>query len=499
MNNSDASKKGMRARSNGSANPSNRKTSSCISDPVMTIGRDEMNLADFPLTVLASRPPKGATSLVFEDEVGEKHGRNRVKRRLTVSACSEYGLPTASDDEVILGLIQLTYATDFADRKLSFSPAELFRVLGWRNEGRSYSRLENSLKRWVGVTLYYVNAWRDNESKTWVDEHFHLLNSVAIPRHHRRQSKKACNGRRLPWTTIWNETVFKSFQDGYVRELDVGVLRRLKTAAAKRMYRFLDRRLYKTDRLTFDLRAFACERIGFSRAYDNSQLKRKLDQAIRELEQVEFLEPVPKEQRYRQVRRGDWKVTFILSGKWKQKKRERSRCSPLETVLMDRGIEKHMAAKLDREGSHEAVRQCVREYDELLKSGGGANLENPPGFLVKKIREGLASDKAGRRQKHAPRTRRDSTPAKSTSTAFEPAGSEEAESQSKLAAIRDHLAKLSPEERDLLEVAAFEQADSFQLACYERAKVDENSRLRVEYRNVIVESHVRRLLGIKAE
>jgi hypothetical protein len=81
----------------------------------------------------------------------------------------------------------------------------------------------------------------------------------------------------------------------------------------------------------------------------------------------------------------------------------------------------------------------------------------------------------------------------------EPATSEAAESQSKLAAIRDHLAKLSPEERDSLEVAAFEQADSFQLACYERSKVDENSRLRIEYRNVIVESHVRRLLGIQAE
>ena len=291
MNNSGHSNKGLEAHLDDSITPSNRRSGSSISDPVMTIGRDEMNLADFPLTVLASRPPKGATSLVFEDEVGDKHGRNRVKRRLTVSACSEYGLPTASDDEVILGLIQLTYATDFADRKLAFTPAELFRVLGWRNEGRSYSRLEKSLKRWVGVTLYYVNAWRDNKSKTWVDEHFHLLNSVVIPRNHRRLNKMACHSRRLPWTTVWNEVVFKSFRDGYVRELDIGALRRLKTAAAKRMYRFLDKRLYRTDRLTFDLRACACERIGFSRAYDNSQLKRKLDQAIRELENVWILGP----------------------------------------------------------------------------------------------------------------------------------------------------------------------------------------------------------------
>ena len=494
MNNSDASKKRMDARSNDSVNPSNRKASSCISDPVMTIGRDEMNLADFPLTVLASRPPKGATSLVFEDEVGEKHGRNRVKRRLTVLACSEYGLPTASDDEVILGLIQLTYATDFADRKLSFTPAELFRVLGWRNEGRAYSRLETSLKRWVGVTLFYENAWRDNQLKAWMDEHFHLLDNVVIPRRHRRDSKKARKGRCLSWTATWNETVFKSFQDGYIRELDIGVLRRLKTAAAKRIYRFLDKRLYRIDRLTFNLRAFACERIGFSRAYDNSQLKRKLDQAIKELEQVGFLEPLPREQRYRQVRRGEWKVTFIKSSKWKQKKRERSECTPLEAVLMDRGIEKHMAAKLAREGPHEAIRQCVREYDELLKAEGGANLENPPGFLVDRIRKRLALNNDACRQRYSSSTRIDSTLTTHPPAASKSSGSQAAKSDTQIGAIREYLDKMSPEERNSLETDAMKAADCVRRAGYERAESAGSPRLLAEYRNVIIESHVRRLL-----
>ena len=69
------------------------------------------------------------------------------------------GLPTAADDEVILGLVQLTYASRFSGRRLAFVPADLFRVLGWRGEGRDYSLLEKSLKRWIGVTLYYDHAW----------------------------------------------------------------------------------------------------------------------------------------------------------------------------------------------------------------------------------------------------------------------------------------------------------------------------------------------------
>ncbi|NLS92122.1 MAG: hypothetical protein GXX96_08070 [Planctomycetaceae bacterium] len=463
-----------------------------ISDPVMKMGRDEMNLADFPLAMLATRPPKGVKSLVFEDEVVEKHGRSRVKRRLTVLACSEYGLPTASDDEVILGLIQLTYAAGFTDRKLSFTPAELFRVLGWRSEGRSYSRLEDSLRRWVGVTLYYENAWRDNRLKTWMDEHFHLLDNVVIPRRHRRQATKACNGRCLAWTATWNETVFKSFQDGYIRKLDMGVLRRLRTSAARRMFRFLDKRFYNTKRLSFDVRTFACERVGFSRNYDNSQLKRKLLEGIRELERVGFLKSLPKEKRYRQVRRGRWEVLFI--GNAKHTNVNQSVSTPLEFVLTERGVKRPEAAKLMREGSHETIRRCVREYDELLKSGRGANLGNPPGLLVKNIRERLAANKAGRREKDSTRTGRDCTRSRRTPTAFEPAESEAAESHTQLEAIRGHLAKLSLEERESLEADAMKAADPVRQAGYRRAESAGNSRLLAEYRNAIIESHVLRLL-----
>jgi hypothetical protein len=53
------------------------------------IGRDEMNLAEFPITLLADRAPEGVKTLVFED----KHGT------LTVVGSDDYGLPTAPDSE----------------------------------------------------------------------------------------------------------------------------------------------------------------------------------------------------------------------------------------------------------------------------------------------------------------------------------------------------------------------------------------------------------------
>ena len=459
---------------------------SSISDPVMKIGRDEMNWAEFPLGGLASRTPRGTNSLVFEDRVWDKRQKAWVNKRLTVAASTKYGLPTASDDEVILGLLQLTHAGRFVDHKLAFVPAELFRVLGWGDEGRSYSRLEKSLKRWVGVTLYYDHAWWDKGLKAWMDEHFHLLDNVAIPHRHRRRGKNRRQRQRLPWTVTWNQTVFRSFEVGYLRKLDMTVFRKLRSVAAKRMFRFLDKRFYFTNRLSFDLRVFACERIGFNRRDDNSQLKRRLDRAIGELVDVGFLKAIPRTQRYRQIRRGEWEVAFTRKQEPKQAKLRRSTSDFLESALVSRGVREPVAARLVREHSPEDIRRCLKEYDELRKRGGDAKLNNPPGLLISWVKK----------HRDIPS---DSSPPAAEPTVPEPATGEGADSQSKLTAIRDYLAKLSPQERESLEVVAFEQADSFQLGGYERAKTAENSRLLSEYRNVIVEAHVRRLLGSTAK
>lgn len=483
MNNSDFQSGGESDDgSNRSDDPSKLKADSSISDSVMKIGRDEMNLADFPLAGLASRPPKGKMSLAFEDSVWDKRQKTWINKRLTIAASTEYGLPAASDDEVILGLVQMTYAARFTDRKLVFVPAELFRVLGWRGEGRDYSRLEESLKRWVGVTLYYDHAWWDKRLKTWMDEHFHLLDSVVIPRRRNGRGKGVDRGRRPPWTVTWNETVFKSFQDGYLRRFDMGEYRKLKSTAAKRMYRFLGKRFHFTNHLTFNLRVFACERVGFNRKDDNSQLKRRLDRAIRELEDIGLLTRLTKEQRYRQLRRGDWEVTFVRKRKPTEVKPGRSTSNTLEAALVARGVRETAAADLIRNHSPAAIRRCLTEFDGLRERGGDSNLNNPAGLLVTWIN----------RSRDVPC---DSSSSKAESKVSELAEGEAAESRTKLEAIRGHLAKLSLEERESLEADAMKAADPVRRAGYRRAVSAGNSRLLAEYRNAIIESHVLRLLG----
>ena len=147
----------------GSSETSSQKTH------LNRMGRDEMNLAEFPLAVLADRVPHGCKTLVFEDRIWDRSRRRHVPRRLTISASDKFGLPTALDDDVIVGLVQLSKAGEFVNRQVQFSRYQLVRLLAWRDEGKSYVRLEESLKRWLGVALYYENAWWDNARKKLVD------------------------------------------------------------------------------------------------------------------------------------------------------------------------------------------------------------------------------------------------------------------------------------------------------------------------------------------
>ena len=125
-------------------------------DPAARVsdGKDELNLAEFPLCCIADRADPGQNTLVFEDQTWDDERRDMITRRLTVTGSEKYGLPTALDDEVLLGLIQLTKNLGFADRHVPFTRYQLIGLLDWRNETKSYDRIEKSLYRWVGVTLY---------------------------------------------------------------------------------------------------------------------------------------------------------------------------------------------------------------------------------------------------------------------------------------------------------------------------------------------------------
>jgi replication initiator protein A len=364
--------------------------------------KDELNLAEFPIAALSDRVPDGQTTLVFEDRL-EPQGGEPIVRRLTIMGTHKHGLPTSVDDEVLVGLIQLTKRrNNFTDARVPFSRYELIELLGWPQSGPSYRRIEEALHRWVGVVLMYENAWWDNAAKSWVDENFHVLDNVSLYDRERRRPGRsgkpaARQGRRgkkgdgdsepLPLSSFrWNEVIFQSFQSGNLKQLDLEFYLKLRLPTTKRMFRFLDKRFYRRDRLDFDLRTLACEHIGLSRSYAPTELKRRLRPALEELEQLGFLEPLAPEERYSYIARGQWRIILIRGRRDSSGPAPANEVAMLVEALTVRGITAKMAAELV--GTHPAhrIQTKIEVFDWLVRNEDKRVGKNPAGYLVASIR-----------------------------------------------------------------------------------------------------------------
>ncbi|BDC49811.1 hypothetical protein F183_A21270 [Bryobacterales bacterium F-183] len=347
--------------------------------------RDELNFAEFPLASLSTVLPKDQKTLEFSDEIFDKSVNKRVQRKLTITASDKYGLPTATDDEVILGLIQLSAKTNFNDRKVYFTRYELLKLLGWSDSTRNYKRLEQSLNRWLGVTLYYEKSWWSKDEQSWVNEGFHILEHIQVLDQERQRRAVANDAPQAGKSSfVWNDVVFTSFKAGYIKQLDFPFVKSLESAISKRIYRFLDKRFYQRDFHTFDLRTFACEHIGLSKKCHNGELKRVLRPAIQELETRGFIQPLPDEARFVQESRGVWSVTFSRAGRSKREAKEDTK-SPLSEALVQRGLSAASAKKLVAAYRTPAIEEKIALADWLALRKDARVSKSIPGFLYKAI------------------------------------------------------------------------------------------------------------------
>ena len=277
-------------------------------------GRDEMNLVEFPLALLSERAPEGLLTLECSDEIEERGVT--IQRQVIVAATAKYGLPTAKDEDVLMGLLQLAKIhNEFTSPVVSFTRLQLIKLLGWENTRWSYDRIALALDRWQSVSITYRKAWRDNRDRQWQDKSgFGLIDSYGL-----RDSRRATRGgegtepptEALSWFR-WNGFLFDSFQSGYLKKLNYKIYRELEQQAAKRLYRYLDKHFYEPHRvhLEFELQMLAFEHLGMSRRYDSTQIRRALQPAIEELEGIGFIEQRPAESRYKRLGRGRWQVEF---------------------------------------------------------------------------------------------------------------------------------------------------------------------------------------------
>ncbi len=257
------------------------------SSEVVLTSRDEMNLAEFPLAVLSTRTNSKVKTLEFRDNQRLPSGEV-IERQWIITGADKFGLPTATDDDVLLGLMRLTMDQGFRNRKVYFTRYELLGILRWTTEGRSYSRLTKSLDRLSGVRIRAANAFFDNASKAYQTRNFGIIDAYEI---NDGRGNKALSGAEASKSYfIWSEALFHSFKSGFIKKLDLTLYFSLRSAVSRRLYRYLDKHFYYKSSIEKPLVTFAFEKLGLSRSYQYiSQIKQQIEPACEELKALGFL------------------------------------------------------------------------------------------------------------------------------------------------------------------------------------------------------------------
>lgn len=453
-------------------------------------GRDEMNLAEFPIASLADRMPKDVKTLVFEDEMEDPVTREPVVRRLTISGSDRYGLPTAVDDEVIVALIQVTRRAGFESPTVYFSRYELLRILGWEDEGKNYGRIETAINRWCGVTLYWDNAWWDKEEQAWVNVKFGILDNAVVLDRRRYDRKRKLGQVPLALSSFkWNEVIFRSFQAGNLKHLDMELFRSLRSSVAKRLYRFLDKRFWHRQRWEFDLHQFAFDKIGLSRSYakNAAKIREKLAAGIEELEASGYLETLPANERYVQLGKGHWKVVFVRrdAKAHPQQTVSREPVNELEQELISRGVGKKVAGELVRQFDATRIVEKIELHDWLLAKKDERIAKNPAGYLATAIREDYPLPKGfkTKAKREAERAALEEKKRKRDAAEAAENAKREAEDAARNQALAEYLAGLTEGERKEFEAKAIDADGGFLRKAWRRNGTSDGLYLHAMLRN----------------
>lgn len=347
----------------------------------LRIGKDELNLSEFPIALLHSRPPKNAP-LTLEFRDGD--------REWTVEGSPKYGLPMAPDIEVYVVLMELTKNQGFPVQ-VEFCRRDVIKRLGWDPNGRSYDRLTLSLDRLVGVTIRTRNAFYDAANRRWASkEAFHILERYKI-------MDGTLPGQAQPslfpsWIR-WSPELYANMQAGYIKSLDVNLFLSLKSAISQALYRYLDKKRGGDNKPVFriGLKTLVFEHLGMSRSYFPSEAKHKLKPAHQELIGCGFLSRVE----FAPMKSGEEMVVYHFgsrAGSYAEKAAALPPAiSPLARRLMDQGLSRQTAQEL----SHSDPSECERQLEFLPYRGA----RDPGALLTKAIREGWAAPPAWLEQK----------------------------------------------------------------------------------------------------
>jgi len=254
------------------------------------ISKDEMNLAEYPITLLSRRAPKGIKTIQYIDWVTIDGQKKPLKWIVTGS--DKFGLPVGGDQDIYVGIMEVWREYGFKDRVIPIgSIYKMLKRMGLPDDKRNYDRFRSAIDRLTTTSIISENAFWDKEGQCYISRRgFHIFDEYQFIEKYKKNERTI----PIPFGYIRaSEFFYQSVKNGYLKDIDLKFYLSLPTPLTKRLYRYLDKKRYHREAFTMELFKFA-KKIGLMAGslekYYPSQLKQVLNPAFDELKQKGFLQ-----------------------------------------------------------------------------------------------------------------------------------------------------------------------------------------------------------------
>jgi len=352
------------------------------------IGKDEMNLIELPFTLLTKRNPKGLKTIERNWSGKGEDGKERKFYKI-ITGSDKWGLPTFIGEEVYLACMELSYRQGFEDRKICTTQYDLVKLMGWPIGGSGYKRLIKAFNQLVGISIF-TNAFWDNQNKKYQKLGFGLIDDYVFFEDEKKGQKS--NYRQLPIPLgyfHWNETFFnQSIKKNNIKTIDTSLYFSLNGYTAKRLYRFVDKKLYKHQSFEIDLFRLAFEKLEMTGNYQYpSKVIEKLQPAIKELE----TRGIAKINIEKSKTESGYKVCFIPIGKSQilvkqiEEKESENLAAPTETQAQT--LVSYFHTQIDPQSQRKATNKELQQAQDLLDQYGEEKSKQIINYSIKQAKE----------------------------------------------------------------------------------------------------------------
>ncbi|NLF02712.1 MAG: hypothetical protein GX601_17230, partial [Anaerolineales bacterium] len=155
-------------------------------------------------------------------------------------------------------------------------------------DSKHYRSVERSLERLLRASIVAEGAFWDADRQGLVQRvnGFHLIERYWLA--YQEGDEQVVEAEGCPGYVVWGEEVWRSLQNGYLKQLDLDTFFHLQTPVARRLYRFLDKKLHKRRQLEIDIFQLS-QQLGMAYYRYPAKVKEKLQPGIDELMGIGFL------------------------------------------------------------------------------------------------------------------------------------------------------------------------------------------------------------------